>query len=151
MHRTTSPLQYPTETAAGTAEAVGQKFRLDSRNLAPICSGKCVPDIVLKAYDFGRVVRGSDVAIVSGFHSPMERTAFLSSCEVQSISSSFKRTGSAHSVFRWNGKKPSTLEGCFCCLHLDMEKLSAKTHNLLIRGCNARKNDQLPAIAITVA
>jgi predicted Rossmann fold nucleotide-binding protein DprA/Smf involved in DNA uptake len=38
-----------------------------------MCSQKCPGDVILKVYDFARMVRGSGLAIVSGFHSPIEK------------------------------------------------------------------------------
>ena len=46
---------------------------LSRRKLALICSQKCPGDVILKTYDFARLVRGSGLAIVSGFHSPIEK------------------------------------------------------------------------------
>jgi predicted Rossmann fold nucleotide-binding protein DprA/Smf involved in DNA uptake len=43
------------------------------RKLALLCSQKCPGDVILKTYDFAQLVRGSGLAIVSGFHSPIER------------------------------------------------------------------------------
>jgi predicted Rossmann fold nucleotide-binding protein DprA/Smf involved in DNA uptake len=38
-----------------------------------MCSQKCSGHVILKTYDFARLVRGSGLAIVSGFHSPIEK------------------------------------------------------------------------------
>jgi predicted Rossmann fold nucleotide-binding protein DprA/Smf involved in DNA uptake len=45
----------------------------DLRKLAFFCSRKCPGDVILKSYDFARLVRGSGLTIVSGFHSPIEK------------------------------------------------------------------------------
>jgi len=37
-----------------------------------LCSQQCAGDIILQVYDFARLVQGSERAIVSGFHSPIE-------------------------------------------------------------------------------
>jgi len=42
-------------------------------SLALFCSVKCPGMLILKAYDFARLVRGSGIAIVGGFHSPIEK------------------------------------------------------------------------------
>ncbi|HMD98402.1 MAG TPA: DNA-processing protein DprA [Terriglobia bacterium] len=52
---------------------LGDEALLARRKVALICSQKCPSDIILKAYDFARLVRGSGLAIVSGFHSPIEK------------------------------------------------------------------------------
>jgi hypothetical protein len=41
--------------------------------VASMCSRKCKGDVILRTYDFARLLRGSGPAIVSGFHSPIER------------------------------------------------------------------------------
>jgi predicted Rossmann fold nucleotide-binding protein DprA/Smf involved in DNA uptake len=41
--------------------------------VAILCSKQCPANIILKTYDFARLVRGSGRAIVSGFHSPIEK------------------------------------------------------------------------------
>jgi hypothetical protein len=51
----------------------GTEILLHPRKLALICSQKCPGDVILKTYDFARLVRGSGLAIVSGFHSPIEK------------------------------------------------------------------------------
>lgn len=61
------------ETNGGTADALGDEALLRRRTLALICSQRYPGDVILKTYDFAREVRGSDVAIVSGFHSPIEK------------------------------------------------------------------------------
>ena len=61
------------DTLAEPADALGDKALLGRRKLVLICSQKCPGDVILKTYDFARMVRGSGVAIVSGFHSPIER------------------------------------------------------------------------------
>ena len=60
-------------TVAGEAGALGAEALLGLRKLALICSRKCPGDVILKTYDFARLVRGSGCAIVSGFHSPIEK------------------------------------------------------------------------------
>lgn len=45
----------------------------DGRKLGLLCSSKCPADVIVKAYDFARLVRGSGVTLVSGFHSPIEK------------------------------------------------------------------------------
>lgn len=52
---------------------LGDEHLLDRKKLALICSQKCPGDVILKTYDFARAVRDSGIAIVSGFHSPIEK------------------------------------------------------------------------------
>ena len=61
------------ETPAGCAEALGDAALLERKKLALICSRKCPGDVILNTYDFARLVRGSGIAIISGFHSPIEK------------------------------------------------------------------------------
>lgn len=60
-------------TIGGTADALGDASLLKRKTLALICSQKCPGDVILKTYDFARLVRDSGVAIISGFHSPIEK------------------------------------------------------------------------------
>jgi predicted Rossmann fold nucleotide-binding protein DprA/Smf involved in DNA uptake len=45
----------------------------DHNRLGLICSQKCPGDVILKTDGFARLVRGSGITIVSGFHSPIEK------------------------------------------------------------------------------
>jgi predicted Rossmann fold nucleotide-binding protein DprA/Smf involved in DNA uptake len=62
-----------TDTHSGPAHTLGDAALLAPKKLALICSQKCPGDVILKTYDFARLVRGSGVVIVSGFHSPIEK------------------------------------------------------------------------------
>ena len=68
-----SPQSKRIDTSAGDANTLGDEGLLARNKLALICSQKCPGDVILKAYDFARLVRGSGLAIVSGFHSPIEK------------------------------------------------------------------------------
>jgi len=71
-----SPWLEPLREYAGrrpTVSALGNLEILRSRKLAVICSRKCPGDVILKTYDFARLVRDSGIAVASGFHSPIER------------------------------------------------------------------------------
>ena len=61
------------QTAAGPADAIGNEGLLGCKKLATVCSQKYAGDVILKTYDFARLVRDSGIAIVSGFHSPIEK------------------------------------------------------------------------------
>ena len=54
--------------------ALGNLNALSSRRLVALfCSVKCPGDLILKTYDLARDLRQAGVAVISGFHSPMER------------------------------------------------------------------------------
>lgn len=61
------------DTSGGAADALGDVLLLTCDRLALICSQTCSGDAILRTYDFACLVRGSGTAIVSGFHSPIER------------------------------------------------------------------------------
>jgi len=61
------------ELAGLIVRGLGETRVLSFRRLAMICSQKCPGDVILKTYDFARLVRESPIAIVSGFHSPIEK------------------------------------------------------------------------------
>ncbi len=46
---------------------------LRQKNLALFCSVKCPGNLILKTYDLARQLRDSGIAVISGFHSPMEK------------------------------------------------------------------------------
>jgi predicted Rossmann fold nucleotide-binding protein DprA/Smf involved in DNA uptake len=76
MHSTTMSSRQQAnrcETTVGTADILGSEALIRRRKLGLICSQKCPGDVILKAYDVARLVRGSGLALVSGFHSPIER------------------------------------------------------------------------------
>jgi len=61
------------EIAGRHAFAAGNASLLNARKLALVCSQRCLGDLILNTYDLARLVRGSGLAIVSGFHSPIEK------------------------------------------------------------------------------
>jgi predicted Rossmann fold nucleotide-binding protein DprA/Smf involved in DNA uptake len=61
------------DTTAGIAVVMGDPTQLSWIKLGFVCSQKCAGDVILKAYDFARQVRISGRAVVSGFHSPIEK------------------------------------------------------------------------------
>lgn len=61
------------EVLKTAAHIIGDGQLLLTRKLALVCSRKCPGDVILKAYDFARLGRGSGLALVSGFHSPIEK------------------------------------------------------------------------------
>jgi predicted Rossmann fold nucleotide-binding protein DprA/Smf involved in DNA uptake len=68
-----NPPSKRSEISSDAAEILGDRELLSRRTLALVCSKKCPGDVILKTYDFARFVRGSGLAIVSGFHSPIEK------------------------------------------------------------------------------
>ena len=61
---------------AGSASAVALKGNLgilDTRLIGFFCSVRCPGDVILKTYDLARALRETDVTIVGGFQSPMEK------------------------------------------------------------------------------
>ena len=53
--------------------AVGDLALLRRRTFALFCSVRCPGDLVLQTCDLAQNLRGPDVAVISGFHSPVER------------------------------------------------------------------------------
>jgi predicted Rossmann fold nucleotide-binding protein DprA/Smf involved in DNA uptake len=73
MPMKTRPQRRQIETSAGRVDALGEVDLLSYKKVGVICSQKCSGDVILKSYDFARLVRGCGIAIVSGFHSTVER------------------------------------------------------------------------------
>lgn len=53
--------------------AIGNPDILQSKTLAVFCSNKCPGNIILKTYEVMRQIRERGIAVISGFHSAMER------------------------------------------------------------------------------
>jgi predicted Rossmann fold nucleotide-binding protein DprA/Smf involved in DNA uptake len=53
--------------------ALGDLNILRQKTLALFCSVKCPGNLILQTYDLARELRDAGVAVISGFHSPMER------------------------------------------------------------------------------
>lgn len=66
-------LQCPNLNAPVSVAILGNLEILKSRMIALFCSVKCPGRLILKAYDLMQELRQTDVTIISGFHSPMER------------------------------------------------------------------------------
>src|SRR5215471_2050218 len=71
---------YPSEGASAvggaflpTISALGNLDLLNSRPLALFCSIQCPGDVILRTYDLIRALRDAGVALIGGFHSPMEK------------------------------------------------------------------------------
>ncbi len=57
----------PGTTLLGNAAILNQPL------LALFCSVKCPGDLILQTYDLARALRDAGTAVISGFHTPMER------------------------------------------------------------------------------
>jgi len=53
--------------------ALGSLDLLAAKALALFCSVKCPGSLILQAYDLAQHLSQSDITIISGFHSPVER------------------------------------------------------------------------------
>ncbi|TRZ89773.1 MAG: DNA-binding protein [Methanosarcinales archaeon] len=65
--------KYLGDRAPAVIVARGNLDILDYKTLAMFCSVKCPGSLILQTYDFAKRLRHSDVTVVGGFHSPMER------------------------------------------------------------------------------
>ncbi len=65
--------QQQIETKAGLMFGLGHADIVGLNSLGLICSRKCPGDVILKTYDFARLMQTSGTAIISGFHSPIEK------------------------------------------------------------------------------
>jgi predicted Rossmann fold nucleotide-binding protein DprA/Smf involved in DNA uptake len=52
---------------------LGNAALLRSDSLALFCSIKCPGNVILKTYDLAKALRDADVAVIGGFHTPMEK------------------------------------------------------------------------------
>lgn len=64
---------YLGEQAPEIIFALGNTEILRCKTLALFCSVKCPGNLILRTYDFVRELRDAGVAVISGFHSPMEK------------------------------------------------------------------------------
>jgi hypothetical protein len=56
-------------------EVVGDPKLLDSQKIALFCSIRCPDDLILAAYDYAKKLHDADTAVISGFHSPVDKDA----------------------------------------------------------------------------
>ena len=61
------------DKASKRIAAIGNLEILSSKSVALICSVKCPGTIILQTYDLAKALREANVAVIGGFHSPMER------------------------------------------------------------------------------
>jgi predicted Rossmann fold nucleotide-binding protein DprA/Smf involved in DNA uptake len=58
---------------APTLTAIGNLSLLQKPAIALFCSIKCPGDLILKTYDLAQALRDTEIPIISGFHTPIER------------------------------------------------------------------------------
>ena len=56
--------------------AIGNLQILDKPLLGFFCSTKCPGEVILRTYDLARALRKARVAMIGGFHTPMEKECF---------------------------------------------------------------------------
>lgn len=56
-----------------TLSTIGNLQILQNQTLALFCSVQCPGDLILKTYDLARTLRDTNIVVISGFHSPMEK------------------------------------------------------------------------------
>lgn len=55
------------------ADSIGEQGILHKQKIGFFCSLKCPGSLILQTYDMMQLIRNSNTAIISGFHSPMEK------------------------------------------------------------------------------
>ncbi len=65
--------KYLSDNAPETITAIGNPDILQNNSLAIFSSNKCPGKIILKTCDMMRQLQDSDITVISGFHSPIER------------------------------------------------------------------------------
>ncbi len=75
-----SDVRYPSALGSHLGEqapecifALGDLDVLRQKMFALFCSVKCPGDLILQTYDLARQLRDAGIAVISGFHSPMEK------------------------------------------------------------------------------
>ena len=61
------------DLAAKVIAAAGRPDLLRAKTLALFCSAKCPGNLILKTYDFIQSLKNTDIAVISGFHSLIEK------------------------------------------------------------------------------
>lgn len=65
--------RYLGDVAPDALWALGNIELLRQRAVALFCSVKCPGDLILKTYDLAQGLRDKGIAVIGGFHSPMEK------------------------------------------------------------------------------
>jgi predicted Rossmann fold nucleotide-binding protein DprA/Smf involved in DNA uptake len=63
----------PADYCGSTTLNAGNRCILNARKLAFVCSVRCAASVILKVYDFTRLIGKDDLALLGGFHSPIEK------------------------------------------------------------------------------
>src|SRR2546427_3670429 len=61
------------DRALTTLTTLGNLDILRQKKLALFCSVKCPGNLILQTYDLARALRDGGIAVIGGFHSPMEK------------------------------------------------------------------------------
>ena len=61
------------KTLVDNCRTLGNKDLLDKHLIALFCSAKCPGSIILKTYEYMKQLQTESTAVISGFHSPIER------------------------------------------------------------------------------
>src|SRR3990170_8887096 len=69
-------IRYLGDKAPDALWALGNLDLLRQRAMALFCSVKCPGDLILKTYNLAQGLRNEGVAVMGGFHSPMEKECF---------------------------------------------------------------------------
>ena len=64
--------QHMGKDAPDTIAAIGNHDILRHNSTPFFCSAKCPGDLIVKTYDIAQILRDAGMAVISGFHSPME-------------------------------------------------------------------------------
>jgi predicted Rossmann fold nucleotide-binding protein DprA/Smf involved in DNA uptake len=64
--------QQQIEVGSRSAMSLGNSSLLEAHKLGIICSQKCPGNVIISTYDFARLLQGAGLAVISGFHSPIE-------------------------------------------------------------------------------
>lgn len=69
------PIFSPFDTSRGfpNITAIGKLDIIKNKKVALICSIKCPGNLILKTYDLAVTMRDQGIAVIGGFHSPMEK------------------------------------------------------------------------------
>jgi predicted Rossmann fold nucleotide-binding protein DprA/Smf involved in DNA uptake len=65
--------QFLGDDAPTQVSLLGNRELLKNRMLALFCSIKCPGSVILKTYDLAKALRDAGVAVLGGFHTPMEK------------------------------------------------------------------------------
>jgi len=67
------PFHRADDLLSDTAQALGNFEILGQQKLAFFCSVRCPGSLIIQTYDFFQALHDKEIAIISGFHSPIEQ------------------------------------------------------------------------------